>query len=80
VRGFFDALSVTYQSSGQGPSFDALHTFSAQLGSTDPTVSFTSESGRPFGIPAAPEPSGAELEATVLVGIAVLVRRGPTQL
>jgi hypothetical protein len=78
--GFFDALSVTYQSSGQGPSIDAIHTFSAQLGSTDPTVSFTSESGRPFGIPATPEPATAELEATALAGIALLVRRGPTQL
>jgi hypothetical protein len=67
--GFFDALSVTYQSSGQAPSIDAIHTFSAQLGSTDPTLSFGSESGRTFGLPA-PEPSTAQLDALVLASIA----------
>jgi len=68
--GFFDALTLSYQSSGQPPSVDAIHTFRTQLGSPDPTVSFSSDSGRTFGIPA-PEPSTAELEAIALAGIAV---------
>jgi hypothetical protein len=70
--GFFDALTLTYQSSGQPPSIDAIHTFRTQLGSPDPTVSFTSDSGRPFGVP---EPATAELEAIALAGIAAAAIR-----
>ncbi len=72
--GFFDALTLSYQSSGQPPSVDAIHTFRTQLGSPDPTVSFGSDSGRTFGIPA-PEPSMAQLEAIALAGIAVVAVR-----
>jgi hypothetical protein len=68
--GFFEDLSLTYQGDGRGPALDALHTFRAQLGSPDPTVSFTSDSGRPFGI-TAPEPPAAQLEAIALAGIAL---------
>jgi len=70
TSGFFDALTLSYQSSGQGPSIDAIHTFSSQLGSPDPTVSFVSDSGRPFGI-STPEPATAQLEAVALAAIAV---------
>jgi hypothetical protein len=72
--GFFDDLVLSYQGDGQPPAFDAIHTFSTRLGSTDPTVSFISDSGRAFGIPA-PEPSTAVL-AVIALGAAVMRRPG----
>ena len=72
--GFFEDLSLTYQGDGLAPSVDALHTFRAELGSEDPTVSFTSDSGRLFGITTVPEPSTAQLEAIALAALAVVRR------
>jgi len=75
--GFFDYLVLSYQGDGQPPGFDAIHTFSSHIGSTDPTVSFTSDSGRAFGIPA-PEPSTAELAVIAIAGITLAVARRRT--
>ena len=69
TAGFFDALTLTYQSDGQPPAVDAIHTFRTQLGSPDPTVSFSTDSGRTFGLPTAPEPSAPQLEEIALAGI-----------
>jgi hypothetical protein len=67
--GFLDVLTLSYSGDGKPPAIDAIHTFRTQLGSTDPTVSFATDSGRTFGLPTAPEPSTPQLEEVALAGI-----------